>query len=89
MKKAVITLIILGIISLGACGFSPETKAGEDEAPNSYLENVEKYNTFNAIEWVHEPTGCHYLIVNTPDGNSNRPTVIQMRDADDKPYCKK
>jgi predicted small secreted protein len=87
MKKSLLAisgvLVTAGIIT--ACTSPGETKAGKDEAPNSYLETVEEYNGFSAIEFVHEPTGCHYLIA---DSNGSYPlSIVQMMGPDGKPYC--
>lgn len=88
MKNGLVSIIGLVIFILIVTACASPKEAGEDTAPNSYLESVEKYNTFNAIDFVYEPTGCHFLITNTPDNHGNsRTAVVQMLGPDGKPYC--
>ena len=61
-KKTKIFLSILSLLTVFFVGCS-SSKTEADSENATYLESVDKYNTFNAIKLVDKETGCKYLVI--------------------------
>lgn len=80
MKKILIAIISLMLVV--ACS---SATASEDKQTATYIESVDKYNTFEAIKIVDKESGCKYLMTNS---GSYKQSLVQMLDRDGKPLCK-
>lgn len=82
MKK-ILYAIILSLILVVGC--STQSKADTESA--TYIESVDEYNTFTSIKLVDKETGCKYLVTNTSNGATGRPSTVQMLGKDGLPVC--
>jgi hypothetical protein len=79
MKKSLIVASILSLSLLSSCGSPSGANAPEGYLP---ISETKLPGAGYLREYRHIETGCHFTIV-SGDGKG----IVEMRDADDKPYC--